>query len=269
MLRTHQVAEETFVIFDSLPVPTIGILPVNAMVIRGEQPMIIDTLAIVHREDFLETVFSIVEPEEVRWLFMSHEDRDHSGSLMQVFERCPNAKLITNFLGLGKLAEEFSFEPHHVYLLNDGESLDIGDRTVTALRPPLYDSSATRGLWDPKTEVYFAADCFGTVMRDLVEYSDDVPRPEYEDGFFWMNRVNHIWHEHVTQPELDKAAEKIRKLNPKLIVTGHGPTIRDDPARVIDWITRIGGMPAVPMPNQEAFERMLEEGPQAAPESVP
>ena len=65
-----------------------------------------------------------------------------------------------------------------VYFLNDGESLDIGDRTVTAIRPPLYDSSATRGLWDPKTETYFAADCFGAALRDPTMFSDELDASE-------------------------------------------------------------------------------------------
>mgnify|MGYP003296853863 CR=1 FL=1 len=28
---------------------------------------------------FLADVFSIVEPEDVRWIFLSHDDVDHSG----------------------------------------------------------------------------------------------------------------------------------------------------------------------------------------------
>src|SRR5437764_12914936 len=158
MLDPYEIAEETFVISDQLPVPGVGVLPVNAMVVRGRQPMLLDTLAIVQREGYLERAFSLVDPDDVRWLFLSHEDRDHTGSVMQVLERCPRARLITNFLGLGKLGEEFAIPLDRVQFLNDGESLDIGDRIVTALRPPLYDSSATRGLWDPKTGVYFASD---------------------------------------------------------------------------------------------------------------
>jgi flavorubredoxin len=259
----YQVAEETFVIPASLPVPSIGVLPVNAMVIRGREPMILDTLATVLRDEFLEAAFSLVEPEDVRWIFLSHEDRDHSGSLLETLERCPNAKLITNFLGLGKLGEEFTIPLDRVYLLNDGDSLDIGDRTVTAIRPPLYDSSATRGLWDPKTEVYFAADCFGAVIRENTEYADDLSGSDFEEGFFWMNRVNHVWFQHVAQDKIDAAAERVRALNAKQIVSGHGPTIRNEPNRVCDWISRIGDMEPIPMPSQEEFEAMVAAAPSA------
>jgi flavorubredoxin len=257
MAEPYPIAEETFVIPGSLPVPGIGRLPVNAMVIRGEQPMILDTLAIVQREEFLESAFSLLEPEDVRWLFLSHEDRDHSGSVMEILNRCPNAKLVTNFLGLGKLSEEFSIPADRVLMLNDGESLDIGDRTVTAVRPPLYDSSATRGLWDPTTEVYFAADCFGAVVREPVQYTDELDEGDLEDGYFWMNRANHIWFEHIRPDAIEAAAKRVLDLGMRTLVSGHGPTERADPQRLCSWITRIAGMDPVPMPDQAEFERML------------
>ena len=256
-MDTYQVAEDTFVLPSALPVPGIGYLPVNAMVIRGEQPMILDTLAPVHRDEFHEKVFSVVEPKDVKWIFISHEDRDHSGSLGQLLEECPDAKVITNFLGLGKLSEEFTIPLDRVYLLNDGDTLDIGDRTLTAVRPPLFDSSATRGIYDPKTDVYFAADCFGAVQEDPVAFVDDMPAKDYEEGFFWMNRVNHVWYHHIPSTVIEETAVHIRELDPSIIVSGHGPTERHDPMKLCDWIVKIGDMDPVPMPSQADFEKML------------
>ena len=206
MSKAYEAAAETFVIPEALPVPGMGVLPANAAVIRGEQPMLLDTLAIIHRDTFLEEAFALVDPGDVRWLFISHEDRDHTGSIMQVLERCPKARLITTFLGLGKLGEEFAIPPERCYFLNDGDSLDIGDRTVTAIRPPLYDSSATRGLWDPKTSMYFSADCYGVVMPNVPQFADEMPAGEYEDGFFWMNRANHIWFHDIEQKRASSSA---------------------------------------------------------------
>ena len=167
---------------------------------------------------------------------------------------------ITTFLGLGKLGEEFAIPPERCYFLNDGDSLDIGDRTVTAIRPPLYDSSATRGLWDPKTSMYFAADCYGVVMPNVPQFADEMPAGEYEDGFFWMNRANHIWFHDVKQAAIDAAAERIVKLDPKVVVSGHGPSARKNLPNYCKMITRIGDMEPVQMPNQAEFEKMLAGG---------
>lgn len=257
MTKAYQISDEAFVIPEALPVPGVGKLPVNAMVLRGKEPMILDTLAIVHRDVFLDEVFRIVEPEDVRWLFLSHEDRDHSGAIMQVMQMCPKAKLVTNFLGLGKLHEEFDFDPHRIHILNDGDSLDIGDRVVHAIRPPLYDSSATTGIWDPKSEIYYGADCFGVVTNEVPHYTDEMRRADFEDGYFFMNRANHVWFEHVKPEALAAAAEKIKKLGAKLLVSGHGPVERRDVAGMCEMIKRIADMPALELPGHDAYEQML------------
>ncbi len=61
----------------------------NSMVIRGSEPVIIDTSTPANREQFLEDVFGIVEPEDVKWVFLSHDDVDHTGNLEIVMERVP------------------------------------------------------------------------------------------------------------------------------------------------------------------------------------
>jgi len=265
-MKSFQIAPDVWVIPESLPVPGVGRLPVNAMVVKGKEPMLVDSLAIVHRETFLEEAFNLIEPEDVKWLFLSHEDRDHSGSIAHIMERCPNAKLITNFIGLGKLAEEFAIPLNRVHLLNDGDRLDIGDRTIVALRPPLYDSSATRGFYDPKSEMYFAADCFGIVCPDVVHYVDEMDEREFEDGYFWMNRANHIWFEHIKPEAIAADAERIKALGAKMIVSGHGPVERRNVDRMVDWIKRISDMKPVHMPDHEEFEAMLNgEGTTQAP----
>jgi flavorubredoxin len=259
MSETYKVTDEAYVIQEGLPVLGVGQLPVTSMVLLGKEPMIMDTLAIVHREKFLEEAFNIVEPEDVRWLFISHEDRDHSGSIMQVLERCPNAKLVTNFLGLGKLYEEFPIDPHRVHILNDGDKFDMGDRTVTAIRPPLYDSSATCGIWDPKSEIYYAADCFGIVAEDVPNFTDEISEKDYEEQFFFMNRANHIWFEHVKSEAIAEAAEKIKKLDAKYLVSGHGPTARKNVDRLCDMIKRIGDMPPIELPDHDTYEMLVKE----------
>ena len=61
-------------------------MPVNSLVILGEEPIVVDTGAPVHREHWLEMVYGIVDPEDIRWVFLSHEDGDHTGALDQVLD---------------------------------------------------------------------------------------------------------------------------------------------------------------------------------------
>jgi flavorubredoxin len=154
-----RVADETFVIPMPFEIPGFGILYINSMVIRGQEPILVETSAPIVRDDYLQAAFSLVDPKDVRWIFLSHDDRDHSGNIMQVLEACPNARLVTNFVGLGRMTEEFDLPPPRMYFVNDGESFGAGDRTLAAIRPPYYDSPATRGLWDATTGVQLVQPC--------------------------------------------------------------------------------------------------------------
>src|SRR5512146_1574454 len=91
-----ETAPETFLIPNLAPAGPDLLLPVNSMVIRGAEPVIVDTGAPVHREQWLEKVLSLVDPEDVRWIFLSHDDPDHTGGLLDILELAPQATLVTN-----------------------------------------------------------------------------------------------------------------------------------------------------------------------------
>jgi flavorubredoxin len=162
-----EIAKDTFLIHSVQP--ALGeplFVYLNSLVIRGAEPMIVDTGTIANRDQWMRDVFAIVEPEDVKWIYLSHDDVDHSGNLDEVMTACPNAKLVCNWAMVERHTNCFNFPLDRCRWVMDGESLDIGDRTLQALRPPVYDSPTTRGLYDPTTRVYWAVDTFATPLPD-------------------------------------------------------------------------------------------------------
>ena len=252
-----RVADETFVIPMPFQMPGFGVLYINSMVIRGQEPILVETSAPIVREDYLQTAFSLVDPNDVRWIFLSHDDRDHSGNIMQVLEACPNARLVTNFVGLGRMTEEFDLPVPRIYFVNDGETFSAGDRTLAAIRPPYYDSPATRGLWDASTGVYYAADAFGAVVPGECEYVRDVDADVYTTGFNWFNRANSPWHEITDPAKVNAVVDRIRRLEPHVIVSAHGPSALDSSDKLCAMLAEIATMDPLVLPNQAEFEQML------------
>ena len=257
MIQPVRVADETYALPMSFPIPGVGLLNIAPLVIRGKQPLLVDTGPPVFREEYLAAVFSLVEPEEVRWIFLSHDDRDHSGNLMPLLARCPNARLLTTFVGIGRMGEEWTVPPERATLLNDGESYDIGDRTITAVRPPFFDCPGTRGLWDAKTRMYYSVDAFGAPTPFPCEEVGDVPKDAYEMGFNWFNRINHPWHEFTDPAKIAGAVERIRRLEPSLIVSYHGPVARQRTDQLCDMLAAVPHMDPLPLPTQADLEAML------------
>ena len=68
---------------DFAPVPGLGgapplFLPVNAFVLHAEQPVVIDTGLSNAEKDFVSALAKVVDPADVRWLWITHPDRDHT-----------------------------------------------------------------------------------------------------------------------------------------------------------------------------------------------
>jgi len=98
-------------------------LPVNSMLVRGSEPIIVDTGAPVHRLRWLEQVFSLVDPEDVRWIFLSHDDGDHIGGLADALATCPSATVVTNFFATERLSLERSLPIRRLRWLEPGGQL--------------------------------------------------------------------------------------------------------------------------------------------------
>ena len=82
----------------------------------------------------MDAVFSIVEPEDVRWIYLSHEDHDHIGNLRRDARRCPNATLVTTWFMVERLHATTTLPIERMRWVNDGERFSAGDRTLTCRR---------------------------------------------------------------------------------------------------------------------------------------
>jgi flavorubredoxin len=257
----EQVAPDTWVIHhvqEALGQPLFVYL--NSMVINGAQPMIVDTGTIGNRTQWLEDVFAIVEPADVKWVFLSHDDVDHTGNLDEVLTACPNAKLVSSWAITERHTNAFDFPLDRCHWINDGETFDAGDRTFTAVRPPLYDSPTTRGLLDDKTGVYWGVDSFACPMPGKVMSHVS----EFDEGFWaegmamFMYHALSPWLGVVDPVKYGAVCDRVQSLNATTIVTAHSPIITEEMSDKAFQILRdLPTMDAPPCPNNDVLQAIL------------
>lgn len=68
-------------------------LPVNAYVLLAKEPVLIDSGLVADREGFMDPLTSIIDPKDLRWVWLTHDDADHTGNIQQVFDVAPQARL--------------------------------------------------------------------------------------------------------------------------------------------------------------------------------
>ncbi len=255
-----RIADDTWVIQATLgegKAPLV--VHLNSMVITGAEPIVVDTGAPIHRDQYLDDLFGIVDPQDVRWVFISHDDSDHHGNLHEVMDACPNATLVANWFLCERLkAERLDVAPTRWRWIGDGDTLDVGDRTLHAIRPPLYDSPTTRGLFDPTTGGYWASDCYATPVLAGAPTVADIDPEFWIEGFTMFQTWNSPWVSMLDHDAFAESARTIEQLGVTTIAGAHTPTI---PSTHLDQaFTMLRAMPttpAPPMPDQAALDQML------------
>ncbi|MFN2581932.1 MAG: MBL fold metallo-hydrolase [Candidatus Dormibacteria bacterium] len=278
MPTPYQIAKDTFVIPHVFPAPPFGNITANSLVIRGKEPVIVDTGPPGVRSSWLEQAWSLVDPADVRWIFLSHDDGDHVGNLDQVLAACPNARLVTGWFMTGRMTVDQARElpMPRCYWLNDGDSLDVGDRTLHAIRPPIFDAPTTRGLFDATTGVYWASDAFAQFIPEPVNTVDDITLDADQwDRFYTANGVIAPWHQWLDDAKYQAHVDTVEKLGIDVIASAHTPTWTGSAVNeAVRRIREMASRPAFREPGQPVLEHMLAEMMRpdaipAQPESVP
>ncbi|MDQ3680142.1 MAG: MBL fold metallo-hydrolase [Actinomycetota bacterium] len=92
----YQAAPDVHVLPTNLSLPGVGVLPVNAYVLLAEEPVLIDAGIGVDSDEFLDALTSIVDLNALRWVWLTHDDADHTGSIRRVLDAAPHASLVTH-----------------------------------------------------------------------------------------------------------------------------------------------------------------------------
>ena len=221
MDEPYRVIGDIHALPSSQAAPGYGVLPVNAYLVRDKAPMLIDTGLSSDRESFLERLWDLVEPDDLRWIFLTHEDRDHAGNLLPVLEAAPQAQLVTNFVTVGKLLEAWPVPLDRVAVVNPGEWFSTSERELLVVRPPAYDASGTVGVWEPTTRALFTVDAFGTYLPELVPDLSDLPDEEVLAGLMTFNRANHPWTTLADRAKFTDALAALREAGPALLLSSH------------------------------------------------
>jgi flavorubredoxin len=255
-----KIADETWVIHQVQPALGAPLaVYLNSMVIRGSEPVIVDTGTPANRRQWLADVFALVEPRDVRWIFLSHDDVDHSGNLDQVMTACPNAQLVCNWAMVERHTNCFEFPLPRCRWIMDGETLDIGDRQLLAMRPPVYDSPTTRGLFDPTTGVYWSVDTFATPLPDPELGIADLDPDFWFEGLalFGLGAVS-PWLSLVDEKKYGAYVDRIQQLDITTVAACHSPVLEGPLIeKAFEHVRRLPGLVAPMMPDQSVLDQII------------
>lgn len=222
------------------PVGELGALPINTFVLKGREPMLVDTSVGGFGDDFVAGVQSLIDPADLRWIWLSHMDWDHIGNLTRMLEQAPNATVITNFLGVAKLGL-VNIQLPRVHLMQPGDSIDIGGHRLAAMRPVYYDAPETMGFYDETDRVLFAADSFGALLPAPVDRLSDADEFVLGEGMFNWSSIDAPWMADHDGPALSRKLAAVERLEPQALLSAHLPVARGDVRRLTGIVANAYG----------------------------
>jgi flavorubredoxin len=265
----YRVAPDTYVIPELIAGPPGAYVALNSMVITGAEPVIVDTGNELSRTEWMDAAFSIVDPADVRWVFLSHDDHDHIGNLTAVLDACPRATLVTNWFTVERTVRAMELPLARMRWVNPGQSFDAGDRTFTAVRPPIFDSPTTRGLFDSKTGVYWSVDSFASLLPGHVTETADVPYELWRESLSFFSQMVSPWVTMTDPAKFVATVDAIARLDPAVVVGGHMAALRGDRLRESYGLLReLPTAPVAPLPEQADLDALLLAATQEAPVPV-
>ncbi|NOX31958.1 MAG: MBL fold metallo-hydrolase [Actinobacteria bacterium] len=238
--------------------PGIGILTINSFVLHAEQPVIVDTGTSNDRDKMVAAIIAACGDTAPSWLWITHTDADHIGSVAPLLEHFPRLKVVTTYTGLVKMGTHSPVDPRRVRLLNPGETLDLGDRTITAMTPPLFDAPETTGFHDPVSRALFSSDCFGAILPAGTNSINDLGADELLAAQTLWTSIDTPWVVKVDRSLLADELDELRDLAPSMILSAHLPAT----AAMVD--AHLAGIAAAPFAkpfighNQATLTQMLQ-----------
>lgn len=128
-----------------------------------------------------------------------------------LLEENPQLRVITSFLGVGIMGlSSTPLAMDRVHLVNPGQTITLADRTLRAVKPPIFDNPVTTGFHDDRTGILFSSDCLGALLPAVPERADDLDTDVLRAGQVRWATIDSPWIHSVDRGVFTGTVDEIR-----------------------------------------------------------
>lgn len=201
----------------------------NSYLLNTEKPTVIDTVDISFGREYVENLKNIIELDKIKYIVINHTEPDHSGSLRSLASKATNAVIVCTKPAVNELKEMYKLHDREFLVVGDGDTLDIGGKTLKFIETPYLHTEETMVTYCEEDKILFPCDIFSTHVANY-EYFNDMAKEDIMGDFIGYYTL--IMHPH--RKYVQNMIEKIKDLDIKMIAPSHGFIIRDNVQSFID-----------------------------------
>ncbi|WP_300276785.1 FprA family A-type flavoprotein [Peptacetobacter sp.] len=200
----------------------------NSYLIKDEKTVLFDTAKKEFKDEFLSNLKELTDINDIDYVVVHHTEPDHAGSLKALLELNPNIEVYCTRAAKLYLDSQLNME-FKAHVVKDGETLNIGKRTLTFIHAPFLHWVDTMFTYDEYDKVLFTCDAFGA--HYACTSLDESDHNDY-------HKANKLYYDCIVKPfakHVLTALDKVKKLNLDFdtILTSHGPILDRNIAHII------------------------------------
>lgn len=206
----------------------------NAYLIKGSEKIaLIDTVDPTMEYELLRNLKKF-KVERIDYVISNHAEQDHSGAIPKILEVYPQATLVTNEKCKSMLMDLLLIPEGKFKVVNDKETLSLGDRTLEFILTPWVHWPETMSTYLREDKILFSCDFFGShyasselFVEDEAKVLENAKRYYAEIMMPFMVQIN-------------RNLEKLKDYQINMIAPSHGP-VYNKPELIVnaykEWIS--------------------------------
>lgn len=221
------ILDEGLVTFDIVMETQYG-TTYNSYFIDADKKTIVETSKEGFKDVYLDKVKRVVDYKDIEYIVMNHTEPDHSGNLKHLLELAPQATVVGSRAAINFLSHMIEKDFKQM-VVKDGDTLDLGNKTLKFIGAPFLHWPDTMYTYLEEDKILFTCDSFGSHYCDERMFDDLVD--DFDDAFKYYFDV-------ILKPfsgYMLKAIDKIKDLDIDTVATGHGPILRSNWKKYVDW----------------------------------
>lgn len=201
----------------------------NAYLLKTEKPTVIDTVDMEFGREFVEYLSELIDPKDIQYIVINHTEPDHSGGLAALAGRALDATIVCTEPAVNELKEMYKLHRRNFLVVKDGDTLDIGGKTLKFKETPYLHTEETMITYCIEDKILFPCDIFSTHIANNKFFADEAGFDITEDFIGYYNAIIHPHRRYVKT-----LINALEELDVQMIAPSHGYILREDIQKYID-----------------------------------
>ncbi|MEK3835798.1 FprA family A-type flavoprotein [Paenibacillus sp. FSL R7-0128] len=195
----------------------------NSYLLKTGKPTVIDTVDMEFGREYAECLAGMIDLMDIHYIVINHTEPDHSGGLAALAAQALNATIVCTEIAVPELQEMYKLHSRNFLVVKDGDTLDIGGKTLLFKETPYLHTAETMITYCVEDKILFPCDIFSTHVAAEHLFSDEAGFDITEDYKGYYAAIIHPHRRYVRT-----LLEAVKDLKIRMIAPSHGFLIRED-----------------------------------------